>query len=159
MPAAMAWDVSCLNGEVDGLPDCSWTSFCGGVGIEKPEWAQEFLRCLAGQYRASTTRELPGQVVEEARATNKDPFVLWVWMLTPEFRGELSGMDSSKDPNVADNYYLLNVMRKYCRESPKDWMALTVDCMNDRELYFAVQRQVAHRLGLGGCARVGKFDD
>ncbi len=68
-------------------------------------------------------------------------------------------MNSSKDPNVADNYYLLNVMRKCCRESPKNWMALTVDCMHDRKLYFEVQQQVAHHLGLDGCARVGKFDD
>ena len=71
----MAWSVSCLNGDVGELPDCSWTSFCEVVGIEKPEWAQEFLRCLASQYRASTTRELPGEVVEAARGANKDPFL------------------------------------------------------------------------------------
>jgi len=153
-------DVSCFSqGAVEGLPDCSWPQFCAAVGIDQPGWAQEFLRCLAGHYRTSATRELPESVLDQARAAKKDPFVLWVWMLTPDYRGELEGMNMVDDPHVPDNYYLLNVMRKHCKDSPKDWIALTDSCVHDKNLYHQVKLHLARLAGLQGILQVEIFED
>ena len=62
------------------------------------------------------------------------------------------------NPRVADSYYLLNVMRKECKQSQKDWGALAGECMHDRDLYIEVRRQVALSLGLR-VVEVGKFPD
>ena len=158
-PSRLAWDVSCLNGPVVGLPNCSWPDFCEAVDIEKPEWAQELLRCLAGHYRTSSISELPEACTLLAGAENKDPFVVWVWLLTPDFRGELPGTPMALNPRVADSYYLLNVMRKECKQSQKDWGALAAECMHDRDLYIEARRQVALSLGRESFTLVGKFPD
>ena len=156
----MAWHVSCLNGPVVGLPNCSWPDVvCEAVDIEKPEWAQELLRCLAGHYRTSSISELPEACTLLAGAENKDPFVVWVWLLTPDFRGELPGTPMALNPRVADSYYLLNVMRKECKQSQKDWGALAGECMHDRDLYIEARRQVALSLGRESFTLVGKFPD
>ena len=155
----MAWDVSCLNGPVVGLPNCSWPDFCEAVDIEKPEWAQELLRCLAGHYRTSSISELPEACTLLAGAENKGPFVVWVWLLTPDFQGELPGFPIH-EPEEPDSYYLLTVMRKECKQSEKDWGALARECMSDKDLYIEVRRQVAVDLGEGALTiEVGKFPD
>ena len=158
-PGRLAWDVSCLNGPVSGLPNCSWPDFCAAVDIENPEWAQEFLRCLAGHYRTSSISDLPEACTLLAGAENKDPFVVWIWLLTPDFRGELPGIHMALNPRVADSYYLLNVMRKECKQSQKDWGALAGECMHDRDLYIEMKRQSALSLGRVSFTAQGKFPD
>ena len=148
--------MSCLNGQLAGLPSCSWAEFCDIVGIEQPEWAQVFLRMVATHYGTSSTADLPEECTRLAQQESKDSFVVWVWMLTPEFRPELPGMDMDLDPLVPDNYYLLNVMRENCKQCPKNWSALADECMLDRERYAEVQRRLALRLNFAGVFEVGR---
>ena len=47
----MSWDLSVLcEDRPEELPGCSWEEFCRVVGIERPDWAQELLRRIAGRY-------------------------------------------------------------------------------------------------------------
>ena len=94
-----------------------------------------------------------------AEAKERDPYILWVWILTPDFRGELPGMTMRKDPHVADHYYLLNVMREKCKGAEEDWDRLAAEIMHDRSLYEEVRRRLAIRLGLAGTLLVPKYPD
>ena len=147
----MSWDASCMNGAVEGLPDCSWPDFCATVGIERPEWAQEFLRCLAGRYSVSGTPDLPHACRVMAESKAKNPYAVLVWTLMPDFH-LMWPLMMTDDESVADNYYLLNVMRAQCQGAAKDWASLADDCMHDKELYSRVHVQVAARLGFAGVA-------
>ena len=155
----MPWNVSFLIGPAEGIPECSWSDFCRGVDIEEPEWAKKLLDGIAGRYRTSGQAGLPGAILARAEDIHKDPYVVWLWTITNDFRGELEGMRMRDDACVPDNYYLLNVMRKQCKGEVKDWTTLVDDCMHDKEMYKEVKLRVARHYGLDGLLDLEMFLD
>ena len=156
----MPWDPSVLcKDRPEDLPGCSWEEFCEVVGIERPDWAQELLRRIAGRYRNSGTEALPAAIVEQAARISKDPYVLWMRATHIDFRGEPEGMPMQDNPMEADSYYLLHVMTRQCKGQVKDWASLADECMNDKELYRQVKLQVLHRLGFAGALDIPQYPD
>ena len=72
--------------------------------------ARTFLNGLAKLYYKTSEAALPTDVMQESADLGKDPYVYWIWTVTPDFRLEPHGM-SMKDP---DQLYLLDVMKMFC---------------------------------------------
>ena len=155
-PFAMshAWDVSCLEERVmqngvrvpnfEALPACSWEEFCGVVGIQDPEYAQTLMCTLARHHGQSRSCDLPSDVLTKATEAGKDPYVYWVRLITPQFRGETDDMPMKVgDPRDPMSYYLVHVMVKECKDEEKDWTDIAESMIADRELYAEVKRRVA----------------
>ena len=101
-------------------------------GIESPELARTFLNELATLYYKKSEAALPKDVMQEGANLGKDPYVYWIWKVTPDFRVEPQGM-SVHGPDQA---YLLHVMREFCRDDQsKDLNQLAQQCMDDRSSY------------------------
>lgn len=148
-----------MNGPLQQLPDCSWQDFCVAMDIKQSTWAAEFLRCLAVHFRESQTEDLPNACIVKAEFHGKDPYVVWVWMLTPNFRDEPPSMAMRADARVADNYYLLQLMREKCKEEPKNWKNLAAEVMSDFACYYQLQQRVAAHFKLPFDSWRGKFPD
>ena len=149
-----AWDVSCLDQtrmqdgvrvpSFEALPDCSWEEFCGVVGIQDPEYAQTLMCTLARHLGKSRSCDLPSDVVTKATQAGKNPYVYWVRLMTPQFRGEADDVPMQMgDPRNPMSYYLIHVMVKECKNEEKDWTGLAESMIEDRNLYNEVKRRVA----------------
>ena len=139
-------DVSFLMESPTDLPDCSWQEFCKGVGIEKPDLAQDFLNELAGCLRTTRTKSLPQIVMEGAESCKKDPYLVFVWLLGPDFRPHPNEVKEKSD-SCANNHYLLKIMQDECKgAAAKSWAKLLEDVMHDRVCYYEVKKKVAARL-------------
>ena len=93
-------------------PSLPWKSWCRESGIESAEMARTFLDELAKLYYKTSEAALPTDVMQESADLGKDPYVYWIWTVTPDFRLEPHGM-SVKDP---DQLHLLDVMERFCRD-------------------------------------------
>ena len=115
--------------------------------------ARTFLNELAKLYYKKSEAALPKDVMQECANLGKDPYVYWIWKVTPDFRLEPHGM-SVKDP---DQLYLLDVMKVFCRDDESwDLTRLAQECMYDRSRYLVAQSMVAEeflfKLGVPGHA-------
>ena len=104
----MEWDASCLHGSVEGLPDCSWELFCAIVDIDQPEWGMKLLEILAESCNMALAEE-----------NGKDPYIVLLLRLT--------------DQTNPDDYYVLNVLKKQCKTSMKNWTALANEIMDHKK--------------------------
>ena len=102
-----------VNAEPQYLPNCSWFEFCKKKDIPKPTWAIEFLHCLAAHYRSSGKRGLPAACTSMAEVHEKDPYIMWLSMLTEDFPHDARPSEQ-KEYDMIDKNYLLSVMRMYC---------------------------------------------
>ena len=132
------------------LPDCTWEVFCQGVGIESADMGKAFLRALGARTRRNGEADLPECIRGHARQLGRDPYILWVWTLSPEFRIEPKGMRMRLDPQVAENHYLLRAMRDECKGAGRDWAEMAEECMVDRENFKEVQTRILVAMGLDG---------
>ena len=158
MPS-VTWDVRCLNGKAKELPQCSFEEFCHALGIEKPTYAKQYLCYLAGHYRKSGKKELPKACKVTAEIYNKDKYIMWVWMITSDFRCELDGMPMELDEEDPDSYYLLYVMRKECKGQLKDWAQLAQQSIEDKKHYTTVKMSVASMIGMRHYVTVDQYED
>ena len=125
------------------LPSLPWKSWCRESGIESAEMARTFLTELAKLYYKTSEAALPTDVMQESADLGKDPYVYWIWTVTPDFRLEPHGM-SVKDP---DQLYLLDVMERFCRDDGRrDLSQLARECMDDRSSYLAAQSDIAEEI-------------
>ena len=141
----MEWDASCLHGSVEGLPDCSWELFCAIVDIEQPDWGMTLLEILAESCSMALAEE-----------NGKDPYIVLLLRLT--------------DQTNPDDYHVLDVLRKQCKTSMKNWRALAneiMDCKKwrkrkmpeaDREA-FENETMERKQCRNGGCRRQIDKDD
>ena len=120
------------------------------MGIERADMGQAFLRAFAAKVRSNGEADLPLCIRGRARQLDRDPFIVWVWTLSPEFRIEPEGLPMREDPQVPENHYLLNVMREVCKGAGRDWAELAGECMLDRHRYATAQTCVARALGFAG---------
>ena len=134
----------------NNLPDCTWEVFCQGVGIERADMGQAFLRAFAAKVRSNGEADLPLCIRGRARQLDRDPFILWVWTLSPEFRIEPEGLPMREDPQVPENHYLLNVMREACKGAGRDWAEVAGECLEDRQQFARMQTRIAVGLGFEG---------
>ena len=159
----MEWGPACLKGSDIDLPCCSWSRFCEAMGIAKDEWAKEVLDNVAAHYKSSGSTGLPEAVRRQAEEINKDPYVVFVWLLYEDFVGHLNGMpDTTEDPTNPDNYYMLNLLRENCNDTKQDWKQIAKEVMDDKERYHKVRVILASRMGLIPVTLDvgnGKFDD
>ena len=125
------------------LPSLPWKSWCRESGIESAEMARTFLNELAKLYYKTSEAALPTDVMQESADLGKDPYLYWIWTVTPDFRLEPHGM-SVKDP---DQLYLLDVMKRFCRDDERrDLSQLAHECMDDRSRYLVSQSIVAEEI-------------
>ena len=77
------------------------------------------------------TREgVPQPILHLAESVHVDPYVAWMWTLTPDFLllGEPKNREGPAD------YYLLHVMREYCKDPmQQDMDEFAVEIMGDRK--------------------------
>ena len=146
----MSASPACFSAEdLEEVPRCTWAEFTEHAGIEDPLKASEFLNLIAGQLRESRICALPAHVIALADLFQRNPYVVWIWKLCPEFRPEPSGMQQRGDLNDPDTFYLLNVMRTYCKPtSTMSMERLARDAMDDRQRYIQVQQQVLQHYGI-----------
>ena len=130
------------DGEENSIPADSWEKFCYNYEISKPDSAKSLLQFIARDgFSAAINRR-----AEELRV---DPLIYWIWVNSPDWRGEIPGMPLQGDVSDPDNHYLLNLMRRKCRgDGVEDWQKLADDARSDRELYFCVKVQLAAKLGV-----------
>ena len=143
----MRFDLAFLVESQPVLPPCTWEDFCQDVGIESADMGKAFLDALGARMRSNGEADLPACVRGRARNLERDPYILWVWTLSSEFRREPKGTAMLRDPHIADHHYLVNVMRKECKGAGRDWAELAGECMLDRDRYAAHQICVARALG------------
>ena len=124
------------------------------MGIGNAASASRFLNLLAAYYSVSRTEGIPDAVLEAAEFYSVDPNVMWLWHLSPDFRGEPHGMpdrpSQMRDSNDPDEYYLLNVMRASCTTTSTigSMRVLALECQQDRLRYREVQRRVLSHHGV-----------
>ena len=130
------------------LPSLPWKGWCRESGIQSAEVARTFLNELAKLYYKTSEAALPTDVMQESADLGKDPYVDWIWTVTPDFRLEPHGM-SVKDP---DQLYLLDVMKEFCRDDEsRDLSQLAQECMDDRRGYLVARSMAADEILLRRC--------
>ena len=130
------------NDEEYSIPTDPWEKFCHKFEISKPDCAKTLLECIARD-------PFPAAINRRANELRVDPLVYWIWVNSPDWRGELPDMPLHGDMSNPDNHYLLHLMRKYCRgDGVEDWQKLADDARHDREMYFCVKVQLAAKLGV-----------
>ena len=147
----MAFRASILNeASPEGLPDGSWEDWCAAVGVENAAMARELLNELSAYYRTSKTKAPPRSVTTTAERLGKDVHVVFVWMMTPDFRGEPAGMPMRSDPNNIDSYYLVELMRKECRNGggARNIEQLASEAWHDKLLYDEVKARIVQAHGV-----------
>ena len=132
------------------LPDCTWEAFCQDVGIERADMGKAFLDALGGKVRSNGEAGLPECIRGLAVLQGRDPYILWVWTLSPEFRLEPPGVPMRLHPHVAENHYLLRAMRDECKGAGRDWAQMAEERMVDREHFVERQTRIAVGLGFDG---------
>jgi hypothetical protein len=132
-----------LLSEVHELPGCTWAELARAMNVTSPEKASQLLDKIAGKFWRSRVEGVPQPILHLAEFVHVNPYVAWMWTLSPDFF--LPGEPKNReDPG---EYYLLHVMREYCRDPmQKDMDELAVEIMGDRRRYSDV-RGDGHRHG------------
>ena len=96
---------------------------------------------------------------ERADEEQKDPYVMWVWMITPDFQGEPDGVPMKADPTSPDSYYLLHFMRAQCKTKNKDWKLLAREVMANKDAFTLVKARFVKQCGFAGVLVPEPFDE
>ena len=118
--------------ELDELPGCTRAEFARAVNVTSREKASQLLDKVAEKFRRSRAEGVLQPILHLAESVHVNPYVAWMWTLTPDFL--LPGEPKNReDPG---DYYLLHVMREYCKDPmQKDMDELAVETVGDHRRY------------------------
>ena len=102
--------------EVDELPGCTWAEFARAMNVISPEMASQLLDKMAGKFWRPRVEGVPLPILHLAASVHVNRYVAWMWTLTPDFL--LPG--EPKNREGPGEYYLLHVMREYCKDLRKE---------------------------------------
>ena len=74
-----------LMREVDELPGCTRAKFARAMNVASPSKASQLLDKIAGKFRRSRAEGVPLPILHLAASVHVNPYVAWMWTLTPDF--------------------------------------------------------------------------